>query len=403
MKINLFHYSLYDFANSAFVTIIITFIFSNYFVSSIVQNDVDGQAYWGWTISISGFLVAISGPFLGVIADKKNINSFILKISTFACIIFTILLWFSKPETKYIFFTLFIICIANYFYELSSIFYNSILINTSNKKKLGFASGISFALGYFGGVIALLITINFIIQSDYLKNFGESINYRASVIFVALWFLIFSLPLLYSIKIGKKNKKKESLNLRKLLWNQGLTKISKFLLARLLYGDGLNTIFVMGGIFAVSIFQLNLKELLFMSILMNMAAVIGAWLGGYFNDHFNCKNTILVSLVFLILFLTLIILTETKLYFFIFTTLLGFFVGPIQSASRVMISRIIGREDQNKAFGLFATSGKLTSFLGPALVGSATLIFESQRIGFSAVLILLIFGLIILYKTDGLK
>ena len=136
---------------------------------------------------------------------------------------------------------------------------------------------------------------------------------------------------------------------------------------------------------------------------MNMAAVIGAWLGGYFNDHFNCKNTILVSLVFLILFLTLIILTETKLYFFIFTTLLGFFVGPIQSASRVMISRIIGREDQNKAFGLFATSGKLTSFLGPALVGSATLIFESQRIGFSAVLILLIFGLIILYKTDGLK
>jgi UMF1 family MFS transporter len=403
VKINLFHYSLYDFANSAFVTIIITFIFSNYFVSSIVQDDVNGQAYWGWTISISGFLVAISGPFLGVIADKKNINSFILKISTFTCIIFTTLLWFSKPEPKYIFFALFIVCIANYFYELSSIFYNSILINTTNQKKLGFASGISFALGYFGGVIALLITINFIIQSDYLKNLGENINYRASVIFVATWFLIFSLPLLFSIKIEKKNKKKRILNLRKLLWDQGLTKISKFLLARLLYGDGLNTIFVMGGIFAVSIFQLNLKELLFMSIFMNMAAVIGAWLGGYFNDRFNCKNTILISLIFLISFLILIILTKTKLYFFIFSALLGFFIGPIQSASRVMISKMIRHEDQNKAFGLFATSGKLTSFIGPALVGSATLIFESQRIGFSTVLVLLISGLIILYKTDGLK
>lgn len=403
MKVNLFHYSLYDFANSAFVTIIITFIFSNYFVSSIVQNDLVGQAYWGWTISISGFLVAISGPFLGIIVDKKNINPFLLKISTFACIIFTTLLWFSKPETEYIFFALFIICIANYFYELSSIFYNSILINTSNQKKLGFASGISFALGYFGGVIALLITINFIIQSDHLKTLGESINYRASVIFVGLWFLIFSLPLLHSIKIEKRVKKKTVLNLKKLLWNQGLTKISKFLLARLLYGDGLNTIFVMGGIFAVSIFQLNLKELLIMSILMNMAAVSGAWLGGYFNDRFNCKNTILVSLIFLILFLILIILTKTKLYFFIFAALLGFFIGPIQSASRVMISKMIGREDQNKAFGLFATSGKLTSFIGPALVGSATLIFESQRIGFSTVLILLISGLIILYKTNGLK
>jgi UMF1 family MFS transporter len=403
VKINLFHYSLYDFANSAFVTIIITFIFSNYFVSSIVQDDVNGQAYWGWTISISGFLVAISGPFLGVIADKKNTNSFILKISTFTCIIFTTLLWFSKPEPKYIFFALFIVCIANYFYELSSIFYNSILINTTNQKKLGFASGISFALGYFGGVIALLITINFIIQSDYLKNLGENINYRASVIFVATWFLIFSLPLLFSIKIEKKNKKKRILNLRKLLWDQGFTKISKFLLARLLYGDGLNTIFVMGGIFAVSIFQLNLKELLFMSILMNMAAVIGAWLGGYFNDRFNCKNTILISLIFLISFLILIILTKTKLYFFIFSGLLGFFIGPIQSASRVMISKMIRHEDQNKAFGLFATSGKLTSFFGPALVGSVTLIFESQRIGFSTVLVLLISGLIILYKTDGLK
>jgi UMF1 family MFS transporter len=208
---------------------------------------------------------------------------------------------------------------------------------------------------------------------------------------------------LFSIKIEKKNKKKRILNLRKLLWDQGLTKISKFLLARLLYGDGLNTIFVMGGIFAVSIFQLNLKELLFMSIFMNMAAVIGAWLGGYFNDRFNCKNTILISLIFLISFLILIILTKTKLYFFIFSALLGFFIGPIQSASRVMISKMIRHEDQNKAFGLFATSGKLTSFFGPALVGSATLIFESQRIGFSTVLVLLISGLIILYKTDGLK
>jgi UMF1 family MFS transporter len=134
-----------------------------------------------------------------------------------------------------------------------------------------------------------------------------------------------------------------------------------------------------------------------------MAAVIGAWLGGYFNDRFNCKNTILISLIFLISFLILIILTKTKLYFFIFSALLGFFIGPIQSASRVMISKMIRHEDQNKAFGLFATSGKLTSFIGPALVGSATLIFESQRIGFSTVLVLLISGLIILYKTDGLK
>jgi UMF1 family MFS transporter len=403
LKINLFYYSLYDFANSAFVTIIITFIFSNYFVNSVAQNIIEGQAYWGWTISLSGFLVAITGPFLGVIADKKNINPFILKISTYACIVFTSLLWFSKPEVKYIFFTLFIICAANYFYELSSIFYNSLLIDTSNKKKLGFASGFSFALGYLGGIISLLITINFIIESDYLKNLGESLSFRGSAIFVSIWFLIFSLPLIFSVKIRGGIKKKKNLNLKKILWDSGLTKISKFLIARLFYGDGLNTIFVMGGIFAVSIFSLNLKELLLMSILMNVSAMIGAWLGGYFNDKFSCKSTILISLIFLILLSILIILSKKKLYFFIFTTLLGFFIGPIQSASRVMISKLIRHEDQNKAFGLFTTSGKLTSFFGPALVGSTTLIFENQRIGFSMVLILLILGFIILYKTKDLK
>jgi UMF1 family MFS transporter len=159
----------------------------------------------------------------------------------------------------------------------------------------------------------------------------------------------------------------------------------------------------MGGIFAVSIFSLNLKELLLMSILMNVSAMIGAWLGGYFNDKFSCKSTILISLIFLILLSILIILSKKKLYFFIFTTLLGFFIGPIQSASRVMISKLIRHEDQNKAFGLFTTSGKLTSFFGPALVGSTTLIFENQRIGFSMVLILLILGFIILYKTKDLK
>jgi UMF1 family MFS transporter len=403
LKINLFYYSLYDFANSAFVTIIITFIFSNYFVNSVAQNIIEGQAYWGWTISISGFLVAITGPFLGVIADKKNINPFILKISTYACIVLTSLLWFSKPEVKYIFLTLFVICAANYFYELSSIFYNSLLIDTSNKKKLGFTSGFSFALGYLGGIISLLITINFIIESDYLKNLGEGLSFRGSAIFVSIWFLIFSLPLIFSVKIKKKDKKKKNLNLKKILWDSGLTKISKFLIARLFYGDGLNTIFVMGGIFAVSIFSLNLKELLLMSILMNFSAMIGAWLGGYFNDKFSCKSTILISLFFLILLSILIILSKIKLYFLVFATLLGFFIGPIQSASRVMISKLIRHEDQNKAFGLFTTSGKLTSFFGPALVGSTTLIFENQRLGFSMVLILLILGFIILYKTKNLK
>jgi UMF1 family MFS transporter len=124
-----YKYSLYDFANSAFTTVIITFVFSIYFAKSIVQDMVNGQAYWGWAISISGLCIAFSGPFLGNFADKKNLNSIILKTSTYLYILFTAALWFATPSSEYILFTLIIVCLANYFYELSSIFYNSLLIS----------------------------------------------------------------------------------------------------------------------------------------------------------------------------------------------------------------------------------------------------------------------------------
>ncbi len=404
MNIKSYKYSLYDFANSAFTTVIITFVFSNYFAESIVQDMVNGQAYWGWAIAISGLCIAFSGPFLGNLADQKNLNSIILKTSTYLCILFTAALWFAKPSSEYILFTLIIVCLANYFYELSSIFYNSLLIHSADKQNVGKVSGFAFALGYLGGIITLILTIILLIQSNYLIDLDQKINFRSSAIFVALWFLIFSYPLLNQTKYKKvEPNKKKSNSLKKILWNNGLTNTTRFLFARLLYADGLNTIFVMGGIFAVGVFSLSINELLIMSVLINVAALIGASFGGYFNDKYNSKKTISFSLICLIFFSILIIFTQSKINFFIFSFFLGLFIGPIQSASRVMITKLIKIEDQNKAFGLFATSGKLTSFFGPFLVGTITFITENQRIGFASVLLLLFFGWIILHRTKGLK
>ena len=121
------NFALYDFANSAFTTIIITFIFSTYFAKQIAPNPILGQSYWGWAIGTTGILVAIIGPILGSYADKKNFTEFFIKLFTIICISLTTLLWFSKPSEKYLLFTLIIVALANFFYELSLIFYNSIL------------------------------------------------------------------------------------------------------------------------------------------------------------------------------------------------------------------------------------------------------------------------------------
>ena len=401
-----FNFALYDFANSAFTTIIITFIFSTYFAKQIAPNPVLGQSYWGWAIGITGILVALTGPLIGSFADKKNCTEFFIKLFTIICIILTSFLWFSKPSEKYLLYTLIIVALANFFYELSLIFYNSILKRISNYNNLGKSSGFSFALGYIGGILILIVCIKIFIDNDVLP-FGlskeNSENIRATSIVVALWYLFFSIPFLFSLKKKIKNKiEKSSNNIKKiknLFWDKGLNNLGKFLLARMLYADGLNAIIIMGGIFAVGVFNLEIKDLLVLSVLMNITAFIGAIIGGYANDKFSSKSVIIFSLLGLIFSSAIILFIKTKIFFLIFASINGFFIGPIQSASRVFITKSIDKNNQASGFGLFALSGKLTSFIGPLLVSTLTYISNSQRIGFSAAIILLLIGLLILLKV----
>ena len=406
----IFNFALYDFANSAFTTIIITFIFATYFAKQIAPNPVLGQSYWGWTIGVTGFLVAIIGPIIGSFADKKNKIVFFLRFFSLLCIFFTTLLWFSKPTQSYLLYTLIIVGIANLFYELSLIFYNSLLKDISKNKNLGKSSGFGFALGYIGGIIILLISIKLFIDTNNLP-FGltkeESENVRAIALLVSFWFLIFSIPFLFfSVKKEEKRKKNyptKFADLKKLLWEKKITVLGKFLIARMLYADGLNAIIVMGGIFAVGVFNLEIKDLLKLSILMNITAFIGAYIGGILNDKFGSKIVIIFSLIGLIFSSIAILFTYTASTFFYLAAINGLFIGPIQSASRVVITSMLEKNNQGKGFGLFATSGKLTSFLGPLLVSSVTFLTASQRIGFSAAIILLLFGLIILLNIKKIN
>ena len=401
-----FNFALYDFANSAFTTIIITFIFATYFAKQIAPNPILGQSYWGWAIGITGLLVALIGPLIGSFADKKNCTEFFIKLFTIICIILTSFLWFAKPSEKYLLYTLLVVASANFFYELSLIFYNSILKRISNSNNLGKSSGFSFALGYIGGILILIVCIKVFIDNDVLP-FGlskeNSENIRATSIVVALWYLLFSIPFLFSLKKKIKNKIERSSNnikkIKNLFWDKGLNNLGKFLLARMLYADGLNAIIIMGGIFAVGVFNLEIKDLLVLSVLMNITAFIGAIIGGYANDKFSSKSVIIFSLLGLIFSSAIILFIKTKIFFLIFASINGFFIGPIQSASRVFITKSIDENNQASGFGLFALSGKLTSFIGPLLVSTLTYISNSQRIGFSAAIILLLIGLLILLKV----
>ena len=407
-----FLYGLYDFANSSYTAIIITFVISTYFAKQIVGNVQLGAAYWQWTAGICGILIALTGPFLGNLADKKkNGQIYYLQIFTYLCIFITCLFWFSKPNSNFILYTLIIFLLSNFCYETSLIFYNSLLKKISSEKDIGTTSGIGFGLGYLGTVpILLLVLYVFILPEKAPLGLDKSNfeNVRFVSFIVAAWFLIFALPMIIYFKknIFIQANEDQSSTLKKLkeiLWDQKLTVVGKFLIARMIYADALIVLISGGGVFAMGVFGYTFEEIIKLAISANIVALFGVLIGGYLNDKFSSKSIILVCIIVLIgsvIYTSLI--AQTKLQFFVSVMVVSIFLGTIQSASRVMMSNLLKDNNLGKGFGLFAFSGRITSFIGPFLVGTMTFFF-SQRIGLLSCSLLFIIGFVLMLKVEDVK
>ena len=401
-------YGLYDLANSAYTMIIITFVTSAYFANQIVGNAQIGAAYWQWTAGLCGIVIALTGPFIGAWADKKpkgKIN--FLQIFTLLCILTTCLFWFSKPNPNYILFTLIIFFISNYFYEIASIFYNSLLKNCSNENNIGKTSGLGFALGYIGSVPIILICLYLFILPektlfDLNKNNFEHIRFIPFI--VALWFLIFSLPMILyfkkKIKFEANSEKVFSFkNILEIIWKNKFTPTGKFLIARMIYSDALIVLIAGGGVYATGVFGYSSAELLKLAIFSNLVAFVGVLIGGYLNDKYSSKNIILICILFFIATVFYgSLIAETKKEFFYNVMVISFFIGSIQSASRVLMSKLLSSNDLGKGFGLFSMSGRITAFAGPLLVGTVTYLY-SQRIGFLSITLFFLIGFILMLSV----
>ena len=406
---NKLFYGLYDLANSAYTMIVVTFITSAYFANQIVGDPQLGAAYWQWTAGLCGILIALTGPLLGNIADKKpkgKIN--LLQIFTILCILTTCLFWFAKPMSNYILFTLIIFLLSNYCYEAATIFYNSLLKNCSNENNIGKTSGLGFALGYIGSIPILLFTLYVFVLPDTIP-FGldksKFENIRFIPIIAAVWFLIFSYPMINYFKRHvqfKENVDQTPIfkKLVELVWKNKFTRTGKFLLARMIYSDALIVLIAGGGVYASGVFGFTPGELLKLAIYANLVAFVGVLLGGYLNDKLSSKIIILICIA--VLTATVFygaVVAQTKTQFFYNVMVISFFIGSIQSASRVMMTGLLETADQGKGFGLFSFSGRATAFAGPLLVGTTTYYF-SQRIGFLSIGIFFVLGFILMLFVD---
>ncbi|MHA1108509.1 MAG: MFS transporter [Alphaproteobacteria bacterium] len=403
----IFSWCLYDWANSAYPTVVTTFIFATYFTTAVAESPEAGTAVWGYAMGTAGLAVALLSPVLGAIADSAGRRKPWLGVMTVTGVLTTALLWYTLPDSADIMWALALVVLSTIAFEFGMVFYNAMLPDIVGPDRVGRVSGWGWGLGYVGGLSCLVVALFGFVKTD-TPLFGlsteDAAHVRAVVVLAAAWFGLFSLPLFLftpdrpSTGLGAGQAVREGLaTLRATLRDiRSHATILRFLVARMFYADGLVTLFAVGGIYAAGTFGMDFGEVIQFGIALNVTAGLGALAFGWADDRIGAKPVIMISLIALVGLGAGALIVESKTAFWIIGMALGIFVGPAQSASRSLMARLAPQELRTEMFGLYALSGKATAFMGPIAFGSATAFFDSQRAGMATILIFLAAGLLLL-------
>jgi UMF1 family MFS transporter len=401
---------MYDFANSAFTTLIVTFIYATYFTEAIAEDATSGTGYWSIGVTVSGLAVALLSPYAGAIADQGGYRKRFLLWSTVLGVLATVLLFYPRPGQ--IVFAISVFAVGNFAFEIGLVFYNAFLPDLAPPEKIGRVSGYAWGLGYLGGLLCLFVALFVFVLPDQApfgldKAAGEHI--RATNLLVAAWYGLFAIPLFLLVR--EKNKNRLPLT-RELLASATRQFVDTFkeirqyrhlfrmLIARIFYNDGLTTIIAFGAIYAAGTFGFDTTKILYFGIALNVCAGLGAFAFGYLDDRLGGKTTIQISNLGLIAASTVAVLAQSETAFWVAGACVGLLMGPNQSASRSLMGRFVPADKENEFYGFFAFSGKATSFMGPFLLGRFTEAFDSQRAGVSVVIFMFILGTLLLMSVN---
>lgn len=400
----IFSWSLYDFANSAFTTVIVTFVFSRFYAEVIASDPTRGAVWWTYAVNASAIIVALIMPILGAVADFSARKKVFLLVVTVESILFTVLLFFMGPGDALMAAILFVF--ANVGFEAAQVFYNGFLPEISERGRMGRVSGWGWGLGYLGGLLCLALALG---MYELWLPAENNLNVRSVTLLVAAWWAVFSIPMFVFVKeraepqaagvegyvVGGFRRV-----VRTFKEIRTFKEAAKLLLARLIYNDGLTTIFVMAAIYVSAVFGMDTGDVIMMGILINVAAGVGAFTFGYVDDRIGGKATIILSLLVLSVGTILGSTTESATGFWVAAVLIGLMVGPNQSASRSLLGRFVPNTKQAEFFGFFAFSGKLSSVAGPFVYGMLLTLTDSHRISMGSILVFFLVGLAIVLTVD---
>ncbi len=398
MRKKLISWCLFDFANSSYSAVISAVIFPVYYVS-VIAGDVTGKGdlWWGAAISASMAFVAVTSPFLGGIADysgkRKKLLIFYTLLSVLSVAGFALL----KPGMVIEGFCL--VLVANIGLEGGIVFYNSYLPQIADKEHQGRVSAWGYAVGYAGSIISLLIALPLVMKSHYDEVW----------LMVAVFFAVFSLPAFIFLPSDRKTEMnllgsavqggRYSWKTLKKIW--GRKEVRKFLLAFLVYEDGVNTVIVFSSIFASATLGFGPMELIGLYMVIQVTALAGASVMAKPIDVLGPKKVTVISLLLWSFVAVAACFVFSKAHFWVLASIAGLGLGTVQAASRAFFTQFIPPGHETEYFGVYAIVGKSSAIAGPLIFGFVSSVFGSQRPAILAVSAFFITGLVLLGYVRG--
>ncbi|VAX24170.1 Uncharacterized MFS-type transporter, partial [hydrothermal vent metagenome] len=374
-KFKIFIWTLFDFANTSYSIIVVTFIYAVYFKDVVAGSKPIGDLYWSIGISISMLISGILAPILGAIADYSAGKKRFLLFFTLLSIVATSLLYFINEGM--ILWGLVLFILANIGFESGLVFYDSFLPELTEPKNYGRVSGYGFAMGYLGSLATLAIVFPFI-QNDMIKE-----TFPIS----ALFFLIFAAPLFIFLKDSRRSVKVKTsfinIGFRRVkntvLHLRNYKNLALFLLAFFFYIEGVNTTIFFSGNFAKSTLGFSFEQLALFFLIVQTTAIIGSIIFGVLSDSIGQKKSIVISLyiwIFTMIFAYFIsdssgvfvryfaeVMNKNveefqSFAFYIVGLLAGSVMGATQSVSRSLMSKLTPKEKKTEFFGFYSLFGK---------------------------------------------
>jgi MFS transporter, UMF1 family len=400
-------WGLWDWGSAAWNAVITTFVFGPYVVRGVVGDAEPGglsaNTWLGISSAAAGLLIALIAPVTGQRADAGGRRKRSLAIWTGLVVATMLALFTVRDEPAYLWTALVLLSAGAVFSEFAQVSYNAMLPQVSTPDTVGRISGFGWSMGYFGGIVLLLICYVGFIAPD-IGWFGVSseggANIRTLAVFSAAWFALFALPVLFAVPEkppGPERRRVSFFASYRLLITDVKSLFRRdrnavyFLIASALYRDGLAAVFSFGAILAVSVYGLTQDDVLIFGIVANVTAALGALVLGRIEDRVGPKRIIMISLVALITTAVILLFASGPTMFWIFGLLLTLWVGPAQASSRSFLARIAPEGREGEMFGLYATTGRAASFLAPGLFALFSGLF-SDRIGIVGIALVLGIG-----------